>query len=486
MIGHAAELARAHAPLLMLLAPLSAAALALAAPWARLAWALAVVGLLVSAGLGLWLAGDVLLGGAPLPRAQEGAALRLDGVAAFAAPLVAALGALVLIAAGAVLDEFEPRAASLAVALTAAAAAGWIGALLAQDLAAVFLAAEAAWLAGVGVTAMSPQRGALNGALRMLTTGGVAAALFLLGLALMARAAGVTELSALSISRLASPPAAAAGAGLMLLALAAKAGVAPLHAWAGAAFGRSGRMALLCLGAVSAVGALAVLVRVAAHVVPAPQIGEGVSLALAGLGAASVIVGSLQAVGATSLPRLAAYAIAAQAGISLVTLGLGSPAAFAAVLVQMLGLGAAALALVGGIAAGGAQTFASLDGLGRRSPLAGAAITAAALNLMSAPLTIGFLGRWRLIEAGVGAGWWWASGAVILASLAGVFYGGRLIERLYFRRAGETYGGARGLWNAAAFAPALIAAIAVTLIGLAPGAVLDAAATAAALALGGA
>ena len=33
------------------------------------------------------------------------------------------------------------------------------------------------------------------------------------------------------------------------------------------------------------------------------------------------------------------------------------------------------------------------------------------------------LARWRLVEAGVGAGWWWAAGLVIIASLAGVFYG---------------------------------------------------------------
>jgi NADH:ubiquinone oxidoreductase subunit 2 (subunit N) len=125
-----------------------------------------------------------------------------------------------------------------------------------------------------------------------------------------------------------------------------------------------------------------------------------------------------------------------------------------------------------------------LDGMGRRAPLASAAMTAGAISLMGAPLTLGFLGRWRLVEAGVGAGWWWAAGAVILASLAGVFYGGRLIERLYFRRAGATYEGGRDLW-ALTLAPALIASIAVTMLGLAPAALLDAANAAAALMLGG-
>ena len=101
-------------------------------------------------------------------------------------------------------------------------------------------------------------------------------------------------------------------------------------------------------------------------------------------------------------------------------------------------------------------------------------MTAGAISLMGAPLTLGFLGRWRLVEAGVGAGWWWAAGAVILASLAGVFYGGRLVERLYFRRAGAAYEGGADLW-AITLAPALIASILVTMLGLAPAALLDAA-----------
>jgi hypothetical protein len=69
--------------------------------------------------------------------------------------------------------------------------------------------------------------------------------------------------------------------------------------------------------------------------------------------------------------------------------------------------------------------------------------------------------------------------------LAGVFYGGRLIERLYFRRAGTAYEGGRDLW-AITMAPALVASILVIALGLAPAALLDAANAAAALMLGGA
>ena len=89
----------------------------------------------------------------------------------------------------------------------------------------------------------------------------------------------------------------------------------------------------------------------------------------------------------------------------------------------------------------------------------------------------------ELVEAGVGAGWWWAAGLVIIASLAGVFYGGRLIERMYFRRANSTYAGEGGVWRVT-LGPVLIAAIATIAWGLAPGGLLRAAASAS-LMLGG-
>jgi NADH:ubiquinone oxidoreductase subunit 2 (subunit N) len=102
--------------------------------------------------------------------------------------------------------------------------------------------------------------------------------------------------------------------------------------------------------------------------------------------------------------------------------------------------------------------------------------------MMGAPLTIGFVGRWRLIEASVGAGWWWATGAAIIASLAAVFYGGRLIERIYFRRATTAAEADRDPWRFARAPAALVAILAIAL-GCAPALLIDAADRAAALVL---
>jgi multicomponent Na+:H+ antiporter subunit D len=363
--------------------------------------------------------------------------------------------------------------------------AGWAGALMAGDLIGMALAVETAWLAAVGLIALSTtaDRAVLNGALRMLMSGGAAAAFMLLGIGMLARALGGVELDRLPIAQLEMANLAGAGAIMIVLALALKAGAAPLHAWSAAALGRAGGMALLGVGALGAVGALCVLARFTAYAITAPQIGAGVSAALGALGAASVVIGSLQAMGARNLPRLAAYAAASQAGCVLLSLALGSPAGFAAALVQLFAFAAATLALFGGAAAGRIQSLSMLDGFWQRAPLASAAITAGALSLIGAPLTLGFLGRWALVEAGVGAGWWWAAALVIVASFAAVFYGGRLIERIYFRRATEVFADRAGAWRFA-LAPALLAAVIGIAAGLAPGALLRSAAAAAAMLMG--
>jgi multicomponent Na+:H+ antiporter subunit D len=162
--------------------------------------------------------------------------------------------------------------------------------------------------------------------------------------------------------------------------------------------------------------------------------GAGVSLVLAILGAASIAAASIQAIGAEDVRRLALHACAAQAGAVVLSFALLSPMGTAAGLMHAASLSLVAFGLLGGVALlGGRATWDSLDGVGRRAPLAAAAIAASALRLVGAPLSLGFVSRWRLVEGTLQAGWWWAAGALVAASLAAVVYAGRLVERLYLR-----------------------------------------------------
>lgn len=457
------ELARAHADFLIPALLIAGAALCVVAPNGRTAWGVALLAALSAAVLSCDLARRGLFASDLAPAA--------DGIAIYVAPILAICTLLILFAAGALaLRESDKKLRPLEFALLLTHSGGWLGALFAHDFVSLFLAVETAWLAGAGLVAFvaGRERAALNGAFRMLIAGAVMAGLMLIGIGLVGRGLGVLDIVALANVPVATPNLVALGIGCIILALALKAGAAPLHLWTGAAFTRSAGGAALALGAVGAVGAIGVLLRVAASAQAAPAISAAIAAGLAALGAASVIIGSLQAIGAKSLMRLGAYAIAAQAGCALIGAALGSTAGFAAALLQLTAMAAAALALFGAAAAlSAAPTLNALDGLGRRAPLAGAAITIGALSLMGAPLTIGFLSRWRLMEAAVHGGWQWASAAAVLTSLAGVFYGGQLIVRIYFRRASAPTQLAGGLthWM---LAPALAAAMIVILWGINP------------------
>ncbi|HVV32631.1 MAG TPA: proton-conducting transporter membrane subunit [Vitreimonas sp.] len=476
-------LLRAHAPLLAIAVPLAVAALTALIASPRVAWVVASFGALTTAMIAVDMAGRILLGGTQ-PLMQEGVGLGVDAVGAFGAAIVSLGALLAVIAAGATLKDFG-KAAPFALATGLAASAAWSGVVLARDFVGLFVGAQAGWLAVAGVVALAAlrDRAGLNGALRMLSAGGVSAALMLLGIGLLATSINGVELSVLATNWHGAPISAATGLALISIALAICAAIAPLHAWAPISYARGGAFAGLLIGTVASAGALCGLARLIAFGVASPEVGGGVSLALSVLGGASVLVGSAQAVGAASLRRLAAYAVAVQGGCILLGIALGSPAGFEAAFVQLFGLVASVLALIGGAAAAGGDTLGALDGLGRRAPLASVAITAGALSLMGAPLSIGFLGRWRLIEAALGVGWWWVAAVAIAASLAGVFYGGRLIERLYFRRASTAVAASRDPWRFA-LAPALLSAIAAVALGLQPIVLLHAAESASQLVLG--
>jgi NADH:ubiquinone oxidoreductase subunit 2 (subunit N) len=455
------------------------AALALLTPWVRVAWMVAAVASCAAAALSI--AGVV--SGFAVPNGDAVAAPPATN--AYLLALFCTPTALAVLAAGAMLTPRKDKTGPYAVALTLGVGAGWCCALLAEDLFGLFAGVEAAWLAATALVAIGGKQGAANGSLRMLLAGGVGAAFFLCGAALLGSATNSYQLADIATGRIASPQAGALGAGLIVVALTIKTGVAPFTYWIAGAYGRSSAFALVPVGVVGPLGALAALVHFAGYAIQAPAIGAAMSAQIAAIGALAVVAGSLQAIGSRHVRRMLAYIWASHAGVALLCVTLGSPAGLSAALVQMTAMVAATLAVAVGVALalGEDADLHAFEGLARRAQFASAAIAGAMLSFMGAPLTLGFLGRWRLVEVGVGAGWWWVAGAVIVTSLAGVFFGGRLIELMYLRRKEVAGVAVTGPWRWTA-APALIVAIATIATGLAPGLLLRAADIAAARAFG--
>ena len=80
-----------------------------------------------------------------------------------------------------------------------------------------------------------------------------------------------------------------------------------------------------------------------------------------------------------------------------------------------------------------ARSLADFTGVARDAPWSAAAFGVGAASLVGAPLTMGFLAKWRLVEAGIAAGQLWIVAVIAIGSLLTLLYVGRMFEALFFR-----------------------------------------------------
>src|SRR5690348_7856696 len=171
--------------------------------------------------------------------------------------------------------------------------------------------------------------------------------------------------------------------------------------------------------------AFAMIVRVFAGGLP--HLAPEWQTLLAFVAAASMVWGNLQAIVQTSLKRLFAYSGIAQAGYVLIGVIAGGPQGLGAVLYYLfvymfMNFGAIAVVTLLAGPEGDRDSFADLEGLGRRNPVLAVALTIFMLSLAGFPPSVGFVGKPFLFTAGVGTGYTWLVVVAVLMSVVSVFY----------------------------------------------------------------
>ena len=209
---------------------------------------------------------------------------------------------------------------------------------------------------------------------------------------------------------------------------------------------------------------LALLLRLIA----ASGLGEGNSLLalLATVSLMSMFAGNLLALLQNNVKRILAYSSIAHLGYLLVPLW---PRAWpervaagrrcrprraavgfylVAYFVTMLG----AFGVVTVLSPGGrdADSVEDYRGLARRRPLLAGVFTAMLLSLAGIPLTAGFVAKFYILTAGVGAGLWTLAAVLVVNSAIGLFYYLRITVAMYMREPAATIEEAGG--TAAEFA----------------------------------
>jgi NADH-quinone oxidoreductase subunit N len=212
---------------------------------------------------------------------------------------------------------------------------------------------------------------------------------------------------------------------LMGVGFAFKVSAAPFHMWTPDVYQGAPIPVTAFMSVGTKAAAFAMIVRVfeggLPHLAPEWQ------TLLAFVAATSMIVGNVMAIAQTSLKRLLAYSGVAQAGYILIGVIAGGPNGLAAVLYYLfvymfMNFGAFAVITLLSGPEGDRDTFADLEGLGRRNPVLAVAMTIFMLSLAGFPPSVGFFAKLFVFTAGVSAGYTWLVVLAVLMSVVSVFY----------------------------------------------------------------
>ena len=421
----------------LLFTPLAWAVLTLLLDFSKgrvVTWLGILVQVLVSLGLWAAVASDggflYLLGGWQAPLGIE---LRVDGLAVTFVLLTALVAAACGWHASIYLDPGKPWHRyfwPLFWFLWAGLNAVWLG----GDLFNLYVGLELISLAAVGLVALGGQADALRAAIRYLMAALLGSLAYLLGVALIygqfgtLSLAGVTELinngdvqSGLTFPLI-----------LMLLGLALKTALFPMHGWLPPAHGIAKSPVSALLSALVVKASFYIAARLWLDL--GGDLGGYALAQLIGvLGSLAVIWGSWLAFRQAKLKQVVAYSSVAQIGYLFLLFPLTwgvtdaiSQQAQQGITLQVVShaLAKAAMFLAAGnlIMSVGSNRVDALAGVSRFLPFSLFSFGLAGVSLMGLPPTGGFAAKWLLLQASLASGQWWWLGVLLAGGLLSAAY----------------------------------------------------------------
>jgi NADH-quinone oxidoreductase subunit N len=315
--------------------------------------------------------------------------------------------------------------------------------------------------------------------------GAFASAFFLYGVALLYGVAGTTRLPemAAALAQRATSLTTAAGIGLLVIGLGFKAALVPFHTWAPDVYEGAPFPAAAFMSVVAKIGAFVALLRV--FPVTLGALAGQWTLILGAIAAVTMVVGNLAALAQTNYKRMLAYSSIAHAGYLLVGIAVATPSAISAVLVYLavyaaMGTGAFAVAIALERSGQEADRIEDYAGLAVRSPALAAATGLFMLSLAGVPPTGGFIAKASVFLAAVEGGPIGVALALLglMTSVVSAFYylrvvyvmvGGLPAVEVVAGADGSAGGPVRLHASPLVNAALILAALAVTQVGILPG-----------------
>lgn len=297
-----------------------------------------------------------------------------------------------------------------------------------NDLFTAYVFIEINTIAAAGLVMMRQNGASLVAGVRYMIMNLLGSSLFLIGIVLLYTVTGHLLMSNIqeSVALLAATgqyhvPLTVVLA-LMSVGLAMKSALFPFSSWLPGAYSNSTPTASAILSSIVSKGYIFLLVKVYVRVIGFDVVRElGIFDILFVFGAIGMIMGSVNAVRAKTTRMMVAYSSVAQIGYIFTALGLGSEAGVICALWHLVAHAATkSMLFISGAeldeTSGGTHLRSDLRGGFYRSPLAAAAFSLGAANLVGIPLLSVFITKVTMAQAALGVGGRHA--AIALACLA--------------------------------------------------------------------
>ncbi len=275
-------------------------------------------------------------------------------------------------------------------------------------------------------------------AMKYFILGATSSAILLYGISLVYGVTGSLNLLSIATAMSTQVTNDALMFGIMLLGagLCFKIAAAPFHVWTPDVYEGAPTPITAFLSTASKAAAFAIFARI--FYVGMHHFRLDWQYVLAAVAALSMIVGNLAAITQDNIKRMLAYSSIGHAGyvllgiIAVSEMGLRGVLVYSVVYVfSTLGIWATVLMLERNEYAG--EQVSDFDGLHRRGPFWAFAMIVFLLSLGGIPPTSGFIGKYFLFYAAVGAGFGWLAVIAVLMSAVSMFFYFRIVMAMYLR-----------------------------------------------------
>jgi NADH-quinone oxidoreductase subunit N len=315
----------------------------------------------------------------------------------------------------------------------------------AQNLITLFLGIEVLSIPLYILCASETRReGSLESGLKYLIVGSVGSATLVYGLGLVYGATGSTDFAtigtALSQGKLAGGvlgnPMVFTGLGLIIVGFAFKASVAPFHQWTPDVYEGAPTAITAFMATATKAAALGAFIRFFDYAAIGAQ--DTWAPLLATIAAITIVVGNVGALGQSSLKRMMGYSGVGQAGYMLAGVVVGTRLGVQATVLYLIfylfmNLAPFAVIVAEEHERPDGDYLSALSGLGARRPSLAWPMTIGMLALAGIPGTVGFIGKFQLIDALVSGDYTWLAIVLVIGSMISLGYYLRVVATIWMR-----------------------------------------------------